>query len=151
MNPKHIFIVGLSAWLFVLCLVYAETPDAVTRDDLATRLRAEETVIGLMISIEAVFAGQQTDADGNTYTLFIARNSNTTLLLLLPYTETTKHRELLEGTILHVELQEQDIRDHRIYAIWIDDREPDTFATSLSGLRIGTPKTAIPLLQINTL
>ncbi len=120
MNRKHFFKIVLALWVLALSLACAETADTLTQNDLAALLRAEDNVIGLRVKIEAAFAGRQVNQDGDTYALFIARNADTTFLFLLPHTEDIETVEMLEGTIFKVDLQEQNIRDQRIYAVWLE-------------------------------
>lgn len=119
-NSKHLAAVILFAWAMVLAMASAENSNRLSAEDLAIQLRAGEDLIGEMLTLEADYVGNQTDPEGNIYALFISRMFNTTLLFLLPHAEDIEALESVEGTILRVELQEQDLRDHRIYAIWIE-------------------------------
>ncbi len=117
---KYLASVSLLAWAMTLSIAAAKESKLMSAEDLVTRLRAGEDVIGEMLTVDADYMGNQTDPEGNIHALFVSRALNTTLLLLLSHTEDIEGLESLEGTILRVELQEQDLRDHRIYAIWID-------------------------------
>lgn len=100
----------------------AEEP-VLTRAGLTATLRAGEPVVGRIVDMKAVYVGVQTDRDGELHHLFTSRDENTLYLCYFAGTERGRmpgEEARFTGRILRVELQDQDLRDHRTYAIWID-------------------------------
>ncbi len=100
----------------------AEEP-VLTRAGLTAALRAGEPVVGRIVDLQAVYVGVQTDRDGQTHHLFTSRTDNTLYLSYFAGTERGRvpgEETRFKGRIIRVELQDQDLRDHRTYAIWVD-------------------------------
>ena len=127
MSRKWITLLSLICCVAAWSPLLAEEDSALTREVLSTRLRAGENLTGQSLRIAVEYVGNQIDEEGHSYALFIARDDQAVFLCLLPLIEI--HQDLsttqvIDGRILRVELQEQDLRDHRTYAIWLEKSAP---------------------------
>ncbi len=123
MSLKRILTISLLGCVAALQPAVAEEDSALTREELAERLRASEDVTGRLLTIEVEYAGTQVDQDGQAHELYVSRDENTVFLCLFETSDEEQDPASLEtitGRILRIELQKQDLRDHRIYAIWIE-------------------------------
>ncbi len=120
MNPSLKTAALLGAWLTSA----ASADDAIlTRSQLTTALRAGEQVVGRTVRMDATYEGMQTDQHGNQHPLFVSRDDGTRYVCYFAGSERGRTRgatSRFTGRIVRVELQEVDLRDQRLYAIWID-------------------------------
>ncbi len=90
---------------------------------LTAALRAGESVLGRHAQITVGYKGVQTDRDGRVHHLFTARDEHTVYLCYIMGSERGREpgrEHSFTGRVSRIELQEQDLRDKRIYALWLD-------------------------------
>ena len=100
----------------------AENP-VMTRTQMTVALRAGENIVNRIVEMSAVYEGVQTDRQGQPHYLFKSQDTNTLYLCYFQGTESGREKEMesaFTGRITRVELNDQDLRDSRIYAVWID-------------------------------
>ncbi len=105
---------------------FAQDDIALTRAELSTLLRSGEPVVGRLLTLEVEYGGKQIDKAGRAHLLFMSRDEHTLYLCFLmegsPQLSTRK-RQTITKRIVRVELQEQNLRDHRIYALWLEQNQ----------------------------
>ena len=92
------------------------------RAQLTASLRRDESVAGQVVRLDAVYAGVQTDRQGRTHHLFQSQDTNTLYLCYFQGTERGREPGAMNtftGRVIRVELNGQDLRDNRIYALWL--------------------------------
>ncbi len=102
--------------------VAAEEP-VMSRTQMTAALRADESVINRTVEIAAVYEGVQTDRQGQPHYLFKSQDSNTLYLCYFQGIESGREKGMkssFTGRVTRIELNDQDLRDNRIYAVWID-------------------------------
>jgi len=113
--------------LILFCGLLAATATAenpvMTRTQMTAALRAGENITNRTVQIAAVYEGVQTDRQGRPHYLFKSQDTNTLYLCYFQGTESGREKgveSIFTGKVSRVELNDQDLRDNRIYAVWID-------------------------------
>ena len=123
MNHKHfILALGVLCWIAAPSPVPAGNEAALSLPELSARLRSNDPVEGLQVTVEVQYVGTQVDQERRSHALFMARDHNT-VVLFIPTPPIEPHERAstrkLTGRIDRVELQDRDLRDRRLYTIWL--------------------------------